>query len=314
MRITACNSLLLWCIVLPDILWHILLDCLVDRREFLPVLAMDWFGLLRKAKNLDGEFGILAPLSSCSKNFLRSVRDTGKPFFLDSDVFEKRGSTWYVENYAEYKNGRWVHGEALAGREKLMQNIQNFFAQCMEVSPDYVLAPDVFGEPLLSLHLARLAWQEYSQIPREFKLIGVVQVGDALYNWQNRQPIPQKDALPPHYNSPRSFLSSLISEYRNIGYQYIALGGLLRSDSTMPTGLKFGLSNEQLDDLLSWSRPDFVLGGLALTRLEVLKKHNVWADSTNWLWWDARYDYQRFGHRNALQEVVEPPIPQTVAG
>jgi hypothetical protein len=72
----------------------------------------------------------------------------------------------------------------------------------------------------------------------------------------------------------------------------------------MPMGLKFGLSNQELDDLLGWSRPQFVLGGLALTRLEVLKKHNVWADSTNWLWWDKRYDRSRFGARNALQEVV----------
>lgn len=310
MRIKSCNYLLLWYISLPDILSSILLAHLGDRREFLPVLAMDWFGLLKKANELNGRFGILAPISSCSRNFLKSVRETGKTFFLDSDVFERRNSNWYMDNYAQYENGRWVHKQAISDNDKLVWNIRKFFNQCTDISPDYVLAPDIFGEPLLSLHLARLAWQEYSQRPREFKLIGVVQVGDALYNWQNHQPIPQKDPLPPHYNSPRSFLSSLISEYRNIGYQYIALGGLLKSDSTTPTGLKFGLSNEQLDDLLSWSRPDFVLGGLALTRLEVLKKHNVWADSTNWLWWDARYDYQRFGQRNALQEVVESSTPQ----
>jgi hypothetical protein len=73
----------------------------------------------------------------------------------------------------------------------------------------------------------------------------------------------------------------------------------------MPTGLKFGLSPQQLDELLTWTRPNFVLGGLALSRLEILKKYQVWADSTNWLWWNGKYDYQRFGKRNLLQEVVK---------
>jgi hypothetical protein len=127
--------------------------------------------------------------------------------------------------------------------------------------------------------------------------------GHTLYSWDETRRIPQKDVLP-HYLTARSFLSPLISEYRNIGYHFIALGGLLKNEPTMPTGLKFDLSNEDLDNLLSWSRPDFVLGGLALTRLEILKKHRVWADSTNWLWWDSRYDYKRFGHRNVLQEVI----------
>ncbi|MBF2075692.1 MAG: hypothetical protein IGS50_18290 [Synechococcales cyanobacterium C42_A2020_086] len=289
---------------------------------FLPVFAVNRLNLLKKLQdNLNGEYGILATALE-SDNFLKILQDLGKTYFLDSGVFEEYVApsyyqfkcSWYKQPDCKFENDRWFREPVLANKDKLIQKIRGIINRCDEFTPSFLFAPDIVGEPLLSLHLARLAWQEYSQRPREFKLIGVVQVGDALYNWQNRQPIPQKDALPPHYNSPRSFLSSLISEYRNIGYQYIALGGLLKSDPTMPTGLKFGLSNEQLDDLLTWSRPDFVLGGLALTRLEVLKKHNVWADSTNWLWWDARYDYQRFGHRNALQEVVEPPIPQTVAG
>jgi hypothetical protein len=273
------------------------------QRKFLPVLAMDWFGLLRKAKQLEGEFGILAPFSACSKNFLQSIRETGKPFFLDSAVFENKSFSWH-EEHAELQDKRWVRTKRLCQNRELAQKIKTFLDECNEISPDYVFAPDVFGEPLLSLHLARLAWEEYACQSRNFTLIGVVQMGDALYNWPKEHSIPQKEVLPPHYQSSRSFLISLISEYRNIGYQYIALGGLLKNDSTMPTGLKFGLSSEELDSLLTWSRPDFVLGGLALSRLEVLKKHNVWADSTNWLWWDSRYDKERFGNRNILQEVV----------
>jgi hypothetical protein len=101
----------------------------------------------------------------------------------------------------------------------------------------------------------------------------------------------------------------LISEYRNIGYDYIALGGLLKPDYKKRTGLRFSLSIQELDELLTWSRPDFVLAGLALTRLEVLKKHQVWADSTGWLWWDVRYDSQRFANWNALQEVANSTLP-----
>jgi hypothetical protein len=301
----VCNYLLQWYILLPDILWNVLLEFLKEDKEFLPILAMDWFGLLRKAQKLEGKFGVLAPFSSCSKNFLQSVRNLNKPFFLDRDVFEDKDFPWYQKNYAiEVKSNYWIHEKGLKKKHELINEIQDFFDECDGISPDYVLAPDAFGDPLVSLYLARLSWSEYIRKTRNFELIGVVQVGHTLYNWNNDYKIPQKDTFPPHYRTAKSFLAPLISEYHNIGYQYVALGGLLKNDSTMPTGLKFGLSDKDLDDLLSWSRPNLVLGGLALTRLEVLKKHNVWADSTNWLWWDGRYDYERFGHRNVLQEVV----------
>lgn len=272
------------------------------QNNFLPVFSLDWFGLLRRLKNLEGDYGILAPIS-CSKNLLASIRDTGKPFFIDSGVFENKNCPWYYQLRSEFKNNRWVRELCLASEQQLRQQVKNYFARCDDFSPDYVFAPDIFGEPLLSLYLARLAWEEYWQRSRAYTLIGVVQVGAAIYNWSRRS-VPCSDSFPPHYDSPRSFLAPLLSAYRDIGYEYIALGGLLKADNTMPTGLKFGLSAEELDELLAWSRPEFILGGLALTRLEVLRKHNVWADSTNWLWWDARYDHHRFGHRNALLEIL----------
>lgn len=262
---------------------------------------MDWFGLLSRLKNVEGEYGILAPIS-CHKKLLRSIRDTSKPFFIDGGVFEK-GRPWYYQLRCEFKSDRWVRELHLADEQQLRQRVKNYLDSCDNFSPDYVFAIDIFGEPLLSLYLARLSWEEYWRRPRSYTLIGVVQVGAAIYNW-HQKPVPQLDCFPPHYDSPKSFLAPLISAYRDIGYQYVALGGLLKADNTMPTGLRFGLSLEELDELLAWSRPQFVLGGLALSRLEVLKKHEVWADSTNWLWWDARYDYRRFGHRNVLQEVL----------
>ncbi len=269
-------------------------------RHFLPVFSLDWAGLLNKLENVEGDFGILAPVS-CYNKLLMRIRELNKPFFIDSNVFENQGNPWYCQLYCEFIHNRWVRELRLADELQLRQTIKNYLARCDNFSPDYVFAPDVIREPLLSLYLARLSWEEYWRKPRAYALIGVVQVGAVLYNWRQK-PVPQLDSFPPHYDSPRSFLVSLISAYREIGYQYIALGGLLKADTTMPTGLKFGLSPQKLDELLAWSRPEFVLGGLALTRLEVLKKHNVWADSTNWLWWDARYDQQRFGNRNALQE------------
>lgn len=270
--------------------------------KFLPVLSLNRFSLLRKFKDVEGKFGILAPIT-CSDNFLTNLRHIGKPYFIDSGVFENTSRPWYYQIDCKFENNRWVRELRLANEQQLWQAVKNFLARCNKFSPDYVFAPDVIGEPLLSLHLARLAWEEYLRQPRPYALIGVVQVGAVLYNW-HQQSVPQKDSFLPHYDSPKSFLASLISVYREIGYQYIALGGLLKADSTTPMGLKFGLSAQQLDELLAWSRPEFVLGGLALSRLEVLKKHKVSADSSNWLWWDARYDYQRFGHRNALQEVL----------
>ncbi|MBD2101024.1 hypothetical protein [Leptolyngbya sp. FACHB-261] len=271
-------------------------------RQFLPVFSADYFSLLKKLEALKGEFGILAP-STCSDNFLASVRALGKPYFIDSGVFEKQSRPWYKQLHCEFTNNRWLRELRLADDLQLRQRIKLFLDRCGKFSPDYVFAPDIFGEPLLSLHLAKLSWEEYSCKYRAYTLVGVVQVGAVLYNWSSES-IPQQDSLLPHYNSPKSFLASLLSAYRDIGYQYIALGGLLKIDNTMPTGLKFGMSNQQLDELLTWSRPEFVLGGLALSRIEILKKHKVWSDSTNWLWWNPRYDHQRFGQRDALQEVL----------
>jgi hypothetical protein len=270
-------------------------------RAFLPVFAVNRLNLLKKLQKVKGEFGILATFIE-SDNFLTLLRQQGKSYFIDSGVFEDKGKPWYCELDCMFINGRWVRELKLTDFRKLQGQFKTFFDRCDRFEPDYVFAPDVIREPLLSLHLARIAWQEYSSKPRPYQLIGVVQVGEGLYNWQDNFQ-PHLEALLPHYYSPKSFLASLISEYKEIGFQKIALGGLLRAESTMPMGLKFGLSNEQLDELLAWSRPDFVLGGLALSRLEILKKHRVWADSTNWLWWDARYDQQRFGDRDALQEV-----------
>lgn len=272
------------------------------KEQFLPVFAVNRLNLLKKLQRVEGEFGILATFIE-SDNFLTLLRSQGKPYFIDSGVFEDNKKPWYLQLDCTFTNDRWVRESKLASQEQLQKQFTTFFNRCDQFEPDYVFAPDVIREPLISLHLARIAWEEYSSKPRPYQLIGVVQVGESLYNWQDNFQ-PQHEALLPHYYSPKSFLSSLISAYREIGFHKIALGGLLRAESTMPMGLKFGLSNKQLDELLAWSRPDFVLGGLALSRLEVLRKHHVWADSSNWLWWDARYDQQRFGNRNAIQEVL----------
>jgi|GEM_PF-1429699 len=271
--------------------------------QFLPILSVDCSCLLKKLANLEGNYGILAPVHS-HNILLQRIRDLGKPFLIDSGVFESKTNPWHKQIDCEFKQERWIREVRLASEQHLRQKIRSYFERCAQFNPDYVFAPDIIGEPILSLYLARLSWEEYWLKPRDYSLIGVVQVGSVLYDWQETQ-IPLKDSLLLHYNSPKSFLAPLISEYRNLGYKYIALGGLLKPNSQTRTGLKFGLSLQELDELLTWSRPNFVLAGLALTRLEILKKHQVWADSTGWLWWDARYDPQRFKNRNTLQEVVK---------
>jgi hypothetical protein len=280
-------------------------------RTFLPVFSMDWFGLLRRVQKIEGHYGVLAPIQ-CSENFLQSVRALDKPFFIDSGIFQDNKSPWYLQAYSEFIHDRWVQGLRLADESVLREKIRRFLDRCERFHPDYVFAPDVFSEPLVSLHLAQLILEEFDKSSYSFKLIGVVQAGYSLYSQGKEAKLPGHEVRLPHYRTAKSFLSSLISQYRNLGYEHIALGGLLRSDPTMPTGWKFGLSSEALDELLTWSRPDFVLGGLALTRIDVLKKHHIWADSTNWLWWDEKYDFQRFKGRNALQEVVSSGL-QTVA-
>lgn len=272
------------------------------KSSFLPIFAVNRLNLLKKLEGLQGEFGVLGTIIE-SDNFLESLRLSKKLFFIDSGVFDTSKNAWYQKTVSVFEDERWVRRTQLADSQDLRAWIVCFLERCQKFNPDYVFSPDIIGEPLLSLYLAKLTWEEYSAKSYSYQLIGVVQAGHSLYNWPSLD-IPQSDAFPPYFNTAKSFLSALISEYRHTGYRYIALGGLLKADSTMPMGLKFGLNNQEFDHLLSWSRPDFVLGGLALSRLEILKKHGVWADSSNWLWWDERYDYERFGHRNALQEVV----------
>jgi hypothetical protein len=278
--------------------------------RFLPIFSVDWSGLLKKLSNLEGEYGILSPAHS-DNTLLYRIRDLGKPFLIDSGVFANKTNPWYQDIYCEFRKDRWVREIRLASEVHLRQKISQYLNRCDRFSPDYVFAPDIINEPILSLYLARLSWEEYWFKPRTYTLIGVAQVGDALNNWQE-QTTPLSDSFPIHYNSPKSFLAPLISEYRNIGYDYIALGGLLKPDHKKRTGLKFSLSIQELDELLTWSRPDFVLAGLALTRLEVLRKHQVWADSTGWLWWDARYEPERFANWNALQEVANYSVNSPV--
>ena len=279
--------------------------------QFLPIFSVDWSGLLKKLSNLEGEYGILSPVHS-DNTLLYRIRDLGKPFLIDSGVFANKTNPWYHDIYCEFRQDRWVREVRLASEVKLREKISQYLNRCDLFSPDYVFAPDIINEPILSLHLARLSWEEYWLKPRTYTLIGVIQVGNTLNHWQ-QQTIPLPDSFPLHYSSPKSFLAPLISEYRNIGYDRIALGGLLKPDHKKRTGLRFSLSIQELDELLTWSRPDFVLAGLALTRLEVLKKHQVWADSTGWLWWDARYDSQRFANWNALQEVANSTFPSLTA-
>ncbi|MBR8834358.1 MAG: hypothetical protein DSM106950_10065 [Stigonema ocellatum SAG 48.90 = DSM 106950] len=269
--------------------------------KFLPVFSMDWLGLLKRLKKIEGNYGVLAPVS-CYNKLLQSIRDLEKPFFIDSGVFTNQDFPWYYQQYCEYRNHRWMRELRLASEQHLRQKVKEYLERCDQFCPDFVFTQDIFGEPLLSLYLARLTWEEYWHKQRTYALIGVVQVGYAIYNWHQKV-VPQLDCFPPHYELPKSFLAPLISVYRDIGYEYIALGGLLKVDKTRTTGFKFGLSIEELDELLAWSRPEFVLGGLALTRIEVLKKHNVWADSTGWLWWNERYD-SKFSNRNVFQEVL----------
>lgn len=270
-------------------------------QKFLPVFSVDWLGLFNKLKTLEGNYGVLAPIS-CNKSLLRNIRDFGKLFFIDSGVFGNQDYPWYYEMHSEYLDNRWVRKQKFASEQHLRRKVREYLERCDQFSPDFVFTQDILGEPLLSLYLARITWEEYWKKERNYTLIGVVQVGYSIYNWQQKL-LPQLNSFPPHYDSPKSFLASLISAYRDIGYDYIALGGLLKVVKTRTTGLKFGLSTKEFDELLAWSRPEFVLGGLALTRAEVLSKHNVWADSTGWLWWNEKYD-SKFRDRNGFEEVL----------
>lgn len=272
-----------------------------EANHFLPVFSLDSMSHLRRLTGIEGRFGILIPITS-PRTVLEAARQRGKPFYIDSGIFEPRnGLDWHEQRYVRHVRGQWMRTKEIAPDEQLRQHIRQYFEKCDRYSPDYVFAPDVLGRPLESLRIARLALDEYWRKPRTYELIGVAQVGTPLYDLEwNTVPIAQ-DVLP-HYKTSRSLIAPLLSQYRNLGYSLLALGGLLKFDPRMPMKLKFGLRPEELDKLLSWARPDFVLAGLSRSRAAVLHKHGVAADSTNWLWWNKRYD-PKFDNRNEVEEI-----------
>lgn len=277
------------------------------QNSFLPIFVVNRSKHLLQLRELGQEsFGILATFQE-SDNFLSGLRTLEKPYFLDSGVFyvpkdysaysPPHQIPWYLQIECFLEDDFWKRRLVLNKEDKIREKIKHFLDRCDRFSPDYVFAPDIIHEPLLSLYLAQLTLEEYHRKRRNYKLIGVVQVGYSLYEMSEIV----------SYLDTKQFLSALICEYRRLGYTYVALGGLLKADkSSNTTGLKFGLSNSELDQLLSWTRPNFVLGGLALTRLPILKKYQVWADSSGWIWWNERYDGSRFAERDVMAEVFAP--------
>ena len=180
-------------------------------KNFLPVFSIDSKSLLKKflnnINNVKGSYGILVPIS-CSDNFLSQISSLKQLFFIDSGVFEEKDNHWYLQLNSEFKNHRWVRELNLAPERKLREKIRNYLNRCDKFNPNYVFSLDIINEPLLSLYLARLTWQEYHQKSRNYQLIGVVQVGNILHNWSPKI-IPIKNSLLPYYNSPKSFLTCL---------------------------------------------------------------------------------------------------------
>jgi hypothetical protein len=280
--------------------------------QFMPIFVVNRSKHLQRLQEFSQEsFGILATFQE-SDNFLMGLRKLKQSYFIDSGVFEipkifsaysdPNKIPWYLQVECYWENEFWRRRLTVAKEQQLTLFIRHFLDRCDQFSPDYVIAPDIIHEPLLSLYLARLVWAEYASKKRSYQLVGVVQVGYPLYEtvWSGMNRGVN------YLQSRNGFIQGLIDEYRNIGYPKIALGGLLRASNENRTGLSFGLSNEAFDELLQWTRPDFVLGGLALTRLPVLKKHGVWADSSGGIWWDSRYDATRFVGRDVMAEVFAP--------
>jgi len=280
--------------------------------NFLPVFVVNRSKhLLQLGAMVNNDFGALATFQE-SDNFLLGLRALDKPYFIDSGVFyaPKKYSAysppnqvpWYLQVECFLEDNFWKRRLVLTKEDKIRQKIKHFLDRCDRFSPDYVLAPDIIHEPLLSLYLARLALEEYGRKRRSYQLIGVAQVGYGLYHALDNE----DDYQSLSYSVTKQFLSALICEYRSLGYEYVALGGLLKADNRNSTGLTFGLSNSEFDHLLSWTRPNFVLGGLSLNRLPVLKKYQMWADSSGWIWWNDRYDESRFKGRDPISEVFAP--------
>ena len=73
------------------------------KKEFLPIFSVDWTGLLKRLSDLQGDYGILAPIH-CYDKLLQQIRQLDQPFFIDSGVFADREPPWYYRLHCEFKN------------------------------------------------------------------------------------------------------------------------------------------------------------------------------------------------------------------
>jgi hypothetical protein len=268
--------------------------------KYLPTFTVDRAAHLKQLPPQTENYGLLLTVSA-PDHLLKSARDFGKPVFIDSGVFQS--GEWYKIAQCEFIERRWQRFTIIAPDDFLKDYIRRYYARCANFSPHYVFAIDVYGEPELSLHLADLGRQVFQEQSYRFELIGVVQVGDFLYHWQSAE---NPGGFAP-LSSPKAIaaIQNRVNHYRTLGYELIALGGLLRKTKVASrTGLTFGLSKHELEVLIQILKPDFILAGLSLTRSRVLSTYGVSADSTNWLWW--KFDPARFQDRDPMAEILKP--------
>jgi len=170
-----------------------------------------------------------------------------------------------------------------------MSSYIELFNEYQKVSADYGIVKDYYRDSKRTLLSAREALKYYNMFPYDFKLVGVAQ-GETVDEYLNTY-----------------------SELLDMGYDHIAIGGLLEPH------LKTRKINEEL--LFSilqgieenfGSRWVFVLGANAKTRASKLKQYDIFgSDSNNWVFRYKKDEGREKGLTKYVRDVSASHCPNT---
>jgi hypothetical protein len=170
---------------------------------------------------------------------------------------------------------------AIFHTNRFKNGYDNLFQRYQEMSADYGVMIDVLSDAKATLKSAKLALKAYDKQDHKFELVAVAQ-GKTV-----------KEYL------------ECYGELREYGFEYIAVGGLLKKRER--SARYMNVRDESLmEDVLKGIRerfdPDwlFVLGCLHPSRLKLFKELGVWGDYQGWIF---EYEKRDESLRDGLQKL-----------
>jgi len=249
---------------------------------FFPALAStDTIGTSLNGKRVAVSIRSFIP-KTMKENFLTSLSFDESPHYSENgieQVFIDCGAFHYVnEKVPKFKKGGYVNARSAIQhylhRHSKRKNAAKSYLVC---SPDHIISPDMSDEDSenrtkWTIHVAREFIELCNEIPN-FTPVGVVHGRD------------------------KNERISMVEEYINLGYNYIAFGGLV------PIARNESLILEQLAGINDYSEPKIDKNSpLGLAMQNGCKTHMFGLNSPEWYRWWKRLGVTSFDGSKLSQE------------